>query len=71
MNCYMKSDGLHFNTAQSDENSPISDTTSICAAWYISDGPVFHGSNKAAADALKTSSFTKGQRICTEIVVDP
>jgi len=46
---------LHFSTVQSDPASPISDATSVCRAWYISDGPVKHESNQAAADALKSA----------------
>jgi len=56
-------DPLHFNPAQSDPASPLSNETSICRGWYISDGPVNHGSNKAAADALNSAAdgtWTKG-----------
>jgi len=49
-------DPLHFNPAQRDPASPLSNETSICREWYISDGPVKHGSNKAAADALKSAA---------------
>lgn len=59
---YMVQDNsLHFNTVQSDPASPISDATSICRAWYISDGPVKHQSNQAAADAMKSAgTWEKG-----------
>ena len=54
--CLFSDDPLHFNPAQSDPDSPLSNETSICREWYISDGPVTHGSNKAAADALKSAA---------------
>jgi len=53
---YDPDDPLHFNPAQSDPASPLSNDTSHCREWYISDGPVKYGSNKAAADALKSAA---------------